>query len=49
VGKVFSQEELAKIASIVRKHPQITIVEDNVYEGMTFDRFLGKPLPKIIH
>ena len=25
------------------------MIEDNVYEGMTFDDYLGKPLPKIIH
>ena len=25
------------------------IIEDNVYEGMTFDEYLGKPLPKIIY
>ena len=37
VGKVFTQEELAKIAAILRKHPKIVVIEDNVYEGMTFD------------
>lgn len=26
----------------------MVIIEDNVYEGMTFDEYLGKPLPKII-
>jgi aspartate/methionine/tyrosine aminotransferase len=49
VGKVFSQAELARIAEVLRRHPQIIVVEDNVYEGMTFDDLLGKPLPKIIN
>lgn len=47
VGKVFTQEELAKIASILRKHPQIISIEDNVYDGMTFDDMFNKPLPKL--
>lgn len=47
VGKVFTEEELVKIASILRKHPQIISVEDNVYEGMTFDDMFNKPLPKL--
>ena len=25
------------------------VIEDNVYEGMTFDEYLGQPLPKIIN
>jgi aspartate/methionine/tyrosine aminotransferase len=49
VGKVFTREELSRIAEILRKHPQIIIIEDNVYEGMTYDDLLGKPLPKIIN
>lgn len=49
VGKVFTQEELKKIAEIIRKHPRMIIIEDNVYEGMTFDELLGSKLPKIIH
>ncbi len=47
VGKVFTEEELSKIASILRKYPQIISVEDNVYEGMTFDDMFNKPLPKL--
>ena len=46
-GKVFSNEELAKLAKILQKHPQIIALEDNVYEGMTFDDMFNKPLPKL--
>jgi aspartate/methionine/tyrosine aminotransferase len=38
---------LEKIAAILKKHPQIIVVEDNVYEGTTFDKYFDKPLPKI--
>jgi aspartate/methionine/tyrosine aminotransferase len=44
---VFTEEELSKIASILRKYPHIISVEDNVYEGMTFDDMFNKPLPKL--
>lgn len=47
VGKVFTEEELKKIASIIEKHPRIVVVEDNVYEGMTFDDMFQKDLPKM--
>ena len=47
VGKVLSWAELERIAAILKKHPQILVVEDNVYEGMTFDDMFGKPLPKM--
>lgn len=46
-GKVFTESELARIAEILSKHPQIIVVEDNVYEGMTFDEYFDKPLPKL--
>jgi aspartate/methionine/tyrosine aminotransferase len=46
-GKVFSEEELAEVARILQKHPQVIVIEDNVYEGMTFDEYFKKPLPKL--
>lgn len=46
-GKVFTELELARIAEILEKHPQVVVVEDNVYEGMTFDEYFNKPLPKL--
>mmetsp|Transcript_30349 Transcript_30349/g.48327 ORF Transcript_30349/g.48327 Transcript_30349/m.48327 type:complete len:428 (-) Transcript_30349:5540-6823(-) len=36
-GKVFSKEELEDIAQVVRKHPQLIVLSDEVYEFMTFD------------
>ncbi len=47
VGKVFTQEELEKLAAILKKHPQIIVVEDSVYEDMQFDDMMDKPLPKM--
>ena len=47
VGKVFTEEEMAKMAKILQKWPQIVVIEDNVYEGMTFDKYFKKPLPKM--
>lgn len=37
IGKVFTEEELARLAEILQKYPRVVVVEDNVYEGMTFD------------
>ena len=36
-GKMFSRTELQGIANIVQKHPQLTIVSDEVYEHIVFD------------
>ncbi|GAX13433.1 kynurenine---oxoglutarate transaminase / cysteine-S-conjugate beta-lyase / glutamine---phenylpyruvate transaminase [Fistulifera solaris] len=37
-GKIFSQTELEGIAEIVRKHPRITVIADEVYEYLVFDK-----------
>eukprot|EP00559_Dactyliosolen_fragilissimus_P004089 CAMPEP_0184859842 /NCGR_PEP_ID=MMETSP0580-20130426/4817_1 /TAXON_ID=1118495 /ORGANISM="Dactyliosolen fragilissimus" /LENGTH=496 /DNA_ID=CAMNT_0027356689 /DNA_START=25 /DNA_END=1515 /DNA_ORIENTATION=+ len=36
-GKMFSMEELTKIAEIVERHPQLTVISDEVYEHIVFD------------
>lgn len=36
-GKVFSRAELEEIAEVVKKHPQLVVLSDEVYEFMTFD------------
>jgi len=36
-GKVFSRSELEGIAEVVRKHPQLAVISDEVYEFLTFD------------
>jgi aspartate/methionine/tyrosine aminotransferase len=38
---------MSRLAKILQKHPQVIVLEDNVYEGMTFDDMYGKPLPKM--
>ncbi|OQS02551.1 kynurenine-oxoglutarate transaminase [Thraustotheca clavata] len=43
-GKVFSREELEGIAAIMRRHPQIIILSDEVYEFMCFE---GTPHERI--
>ena len=36
-GKVFLRSELESIAALCRRHPQISVVTDEVYEFMVFD------------
>jgi kynurenine--oxoglutarate transaminase/cysteine-S-conjugate beta-lyase/glutamine--phenylpyruvate transaminase len=36
-GKMFSRSELAQIAEIVAKWPQVVVISDEVYEHMTYD------------
>ncbi|TMW65773.1 hypothetical protein Poli38472_008415 [Pythium oligandrum] len=36
-GKVFSREELEGIATVLRKHPHVTVLSDEVYEFMCYD------------
>jgi kynurenine--oxoglutarate transaminase/cysteine-S-conjugate beta-lyase/glutamine--phenylpyruvate transaminase len=40
IGKVFTLEELEKLAEILRKWPDVAIVADEVYEHIVFD---GRP------
>ncbi len=35
------------MAKILEKYPHVIVLEDNVYEGITFDNMYGKPLPKM--
>ena len=36
-GKVFSRDELEAIANVVRQHPSLTVISDEVYEHILFD------------
>eukprot|EP00026_Physarum_polycephalum_P006377 Phypoly_transcript_06419.p1 GENE.Phypoly_transcript_06419~~Phypoly_transcript_06419.p1 ORF type:complete len:403 (+),score=46.47 Phypoly_transcript_06419:522-1730(+) len=36
-GKVFNKSEQEAIAAVVRKHPQLCVISDEVYEFLTFD------------
>lgn len=38
-GKVFSSVELAAIADVVRSHPDIIVVSDEVYKYTIYDHF----------
>ena len=47
VGKVFTYDELNKLAVILKKWPEVIVIEDNVYEGVMFDDMFKKPIPKL--
>lgn len=36
-GKIFSREELSNLAEIIERHPQVTVISDEVYEHIIFD------------
>lgn len=36
-GKVFTQAELESVAEIVKRHPDVTVVLDEVYEKLVYD------------
>jgi aspartate/methionine/tyrosine aminotransferase len=44
-GKIFSQTELEGIAAVVQKHPRITILADEVYEHLVFDKAKEPHIP----
>ena len=46
-GKIFSEEELARMAQILRKYPNVIVFEDSVYDGLAFDNKMGKTCPKM--
>ena len=46
-GKVFSQEELNRMAEVLKEFPDVVVVEDNVYYGLLYDDLQGKELPKL--
>ena len=37
-GKMFTMEELEGIAAVVQEHPQLTVIADEVYEHIVFDK-----------
>ena len=36
-GKIFSRDEMLKLADIIERHPQVTVISDEVYEHIIFD------------
>lgn len=36
-GAVYTKEELVKIASVLKKYPEVTVVSDDIYEKLIFD------------
>jgi aspartate aminotransferase len=37
-GAVYSREDLAALADVVRRHPQVLVMTDEIYEHIIFDR-----------
>ena len=37
-GKIFSREEMMKLADIIQRYPQVTVISDEVYEHIIFDQ-----------
>lgn len=35
-GSVYSQEELAALAKVIKKHPDLVVISDEIYEHITF-------------
>lgn len=46
-GATYSEEELKAIAEIVRKHPNLHVMCDDIYEHITFDGFVFKTLATV--
>jgi kynurenine--oxoglutarate transaminase/cysteine-S-conjugate beta-lyase/glutamine--phenylpyruvate transaminase len=44
-GKMFSLEELTQIAQIMKRHPQITVISDEVYQHIVFDELESPHIP----
>ncbi|WP_298852681.1 pyridoxal phosphate-dependent aminotransferase [uncultured Ruegeria sp.] len=44
-GAVYSREELAALADVLRRHPQVWILTDEIYEKIVFD---GKPFVSFV-
>ena len=44
-GKMFSLEELTQIAQIMKRHPQITVISDEVYQHIVFDELQSPHIP----
>jgi aspartate aminotransferase len=45
-GKVYSRDELSAIAAVLREHPQIAIISDDIYNRLSFNEKLA---PHLLH
>lgn len=46
-GKVLKRDELEAIAEVVKKHPQLIVISDEVYEFMTYDGVEHERIAKV--
>lgn len=46
-GASFNAQELKDLAEVLRKHPHVHIMCDDIYEHITFDNFEFKTLPEV--
>ena len=45
-GKVYTREDLKKLADVFRKHPNVAIISDDIYNRLSFDEPLA---PHLLH
>ncbi len=45
-GKVYSREELTKLAAVLRDHPKVAIISDDIYNRLSFE---SKIAPHLLH
>ena len=51
-GSCYSHSELADLAEVLRKHPQVTIISDEIYEYIVFDHphiGIGEVAPDLVN
>lgn len=42
-GEIYTKEELAKIAQVLKKHPRVIVMSDDIYNRLVFDGSLVAP------
>jgi aspartate aminotransferase len=45
-GKVYTREELSKLADVLREHPHVAVISDDIYNRLTFEE---KIAPHLLH
>lgn len=46
-GSTYTEDELKQIANVIRKHPHVNVVCDDIYEHITFEGFKFKNLAQV--
>lgn len=46
-GQAYGEDDLAKLADVLRRHPEVTVIWDNIYAHLTYDGFKHVELVKV--